>query len=162
MAGRRLPGRRPGADHQIDPEALERLINAVQKGGSDRARYLEKSAASEAEAGVVRLVNAIREIGAVQAPVPESQVDEIMAALQEGASPQSWSLRRCRQIEMLATGVGSGGMLWYGLIGLDRLVFSAPANRGAVAIVAVGGALVCLLLRRWTEVRQTGAPGWQP
>ena len=159
MAGRRLPGRRPRADHQLDPEAVERLINAVQKGGSDRARYLEKSAASEAEAGVVRLVNAIRKIGAVQAPVSESQVDEIMAALQDGASPQSWSLRRWRQIEMLATGVGSGGVLWYGLIGLDRLVFSAPANRGAVAIVAVGGALVCLLLRRWTEVRQTRAPG---
>lgn len=159
MAGRRLPGRRPRADQQLDPEAVERLINAVQKGGSDRARYLEKSAASKAEAGVVRLVNAIREIGAVQAPVPESQVDEIMAALQEGASPQSWSLRRCRQIEMLATGVGSGGMMWYGLIALDRLVFSAPANRGAVAIVAICGALVCLLVHRWTDTRQRQAPG---
>ena len=159
MAGRRLPGRCPRGDHQLDPEAVERLINAVQKGGSDRARYLEKSAASKAEAGVVRLVNAIREIGAVQAPVPESQVDEIMAALQEGASPQSWSLRRCRQIEMLATGVGSGGMMWYGLIALDRLVFSAPANRGAVAIVAICGALVCLLVHRWTDTRQRQAPG---
>ena len=143
MSGRRPPDRRPGTGQQLDPEAVDRLIDAVQRGGSDRARHL---AASEAEAEVVRLVSAIREVGTARVPVPESRVDRITAALQEESSTDSWVLRWEREVDVLATGVSSGATLWYGLTQLDRIVFSAPANRGAALLVAVCGALLCLLL----------------
>ena len=146
MAGKRSSERLPGGGHQLDPEAVDRLIDAVQKGGSDRARYLAKSADSEAEAEVIRLVAAIREIGTARAPVSESQVDEIVTALQGESSPVSQALRRNRRIEVLLTGVGSGATLWYGLTQLDQIVMGAPANRGAALLVAVCGALVCLML----------------
>ena len=89
---------------------------------------------------------AIREVGRARVPVPESRLDEIGSVLREESSADSWLLRWDREIEWLATGVGSGATLWYGLTQLDRIVFSAPANRGAALLVAVCGALVCLLL----------------
>ena len=153
MAGNRLPARHAGAGNQLDPEVVERLIDAVQRGGSDRARHLEKGAGSKAEAEVVRLVNAIREVGTAQVPIPESQVDAIVAAMREEA-PKSWLLRWHRQIEVLVTGVGTGGTLWYGLTQLDRIVFSAPANRGAAFLVAICGALVSLLLYGRAKARE--------
>ena len=154
MAGRRLPGRRPGAGHQLDPEVVEHLIDAVQKGGPDRARYLEERAGSKAEAEVVRLVSVIREIGAARVPIPESRVDEIVAGLREEPSPKSWLLRWSSQIELVTTGVGSGGTLWYGLIQLDRIASSTPPNRVAVILVAICGALVSLLLQRRVQARR--------
>lgn len=146
MSGKRPSERNLGTGQQLDPEAVDRLIDAVQRGGSDRARQLAMSAGSEAEAEVVRLVSAIREVGTDQVSVPESQVDEITAALQEESSTDSWVLRWEREIDVLGTGVSSGAALWYGLTQLDRIVFSAPANRGAALLVAVCGALLCLLL----------------
>ena len=145
MTGKRSSERR--VKHQLDPEVVDRLIDAVQQGGSDRARYLARSAGSEAEAEVVRLVAAIREIGEARASISESQVDRITAALQEESTTDSRFLRWDREIALLATGVGSGATLWYGLTQLDRIVFSAPANRGAALLVAVCGALVCSLLQ---------------
>ena len=146
MAGKRSSNRRPGGGHQLDPETVDRLIDAVQKGGSDRARYLAKRAGSEAEAEVVCLVAAIREIGTARVPVSESRVDAITAALQEESSTKSWLLRWHHEIEVLLTGVGSGATLWYGLTQLDQIVMAEPANPGATLLVAVCGALVCLLL----------------
>lgn len=153
MARKRLPSRRRGTVRQLDPEVVERLIDGVLQGGPERARQLEEGAGSEAEAEIVRLVNAFHEVGEAQVPVPESQVDEIMAALREGESPEARSLRRSRRIHVLATGVGSGATLWYGLTQLDKIVFTAPTNRGAVLLVAICGALVCLLLDRRVQAR---------
>lgn len=161
MARRRPPSRRPRTGRQLDPEMVERLIDGVLQGGPDRARQLEKTAGSEAEAEVVRLVNAIREVGDAQVPIPDSQVDEIMAAVREGESPEARSLRRSRRVHVLATGLGSGATLWYGLTQLDKIVFSAPANRGAVLLVAICGALVCLLLDRRVQARSP-VPGIAP
>lgn len=157
MVGRRSSKRRPGAKGRLDPEAVDRLIDAVEKGGSDRARHLARSAGSEAEAEVVRLAAAIREIGAARAPVSESQVDGIVGALQEESSADSRLLRWDREIALAATGVGSGASLWYGLTQLDMIVFSAPANRGAALVVAVCGALVCMLTYGRARSRGTEA-----
>ena len=154
MAGRRMPGRRPGAGRHLDPEVVDHLIDAVQKGGPDRARHLQKRAGSKAEAEMVRLVSVIREIGAARVPIPESRVDEIVAGLQEEPSPKSWLLRWSSQSDLLLTGIGSGGTLWYGLIQLDSVVSSTPPNRVAVVLVAICGALVALLLQRRVQARR--------
>lgn len=154
MTGRRMPGRRPGEGPQLDPEVVERLIDSVHKGGPDRARHLARRAGSKAEAEVVRLVSAIHEIGTARVPIPESQVDEIVAGLGEEAIQKPWLLRWSSQIELLLTGIGSGGMLWYGLIQLDSIVSSTPPNRVAVVLVAICGALVSLLLQRRVQARR--------
>ena len=155
MTVRRKPGQRPGADRRLDPEVVDRLIDSIQKGGPDRAHQLEKRAGSKGEAEVVRLVTAIREIEAARVPIPESQVDEIVAAMREEARENSWWSSR---LELLFAGIGSGGTLWYGLIQLDMIVSSTPPNRVAVVLVTIGGALVSLLLQRRVQARRL-APG---
>ncbi|MDE2676503.1 MAG: hypothetical protein OXI76_01210 [Gemmatimonadota bacterium] len=151
MNGRRKPGQRPGTDRRLDPEAVDRLIDAVQKGGPDRARQLERRAGSEAEAEVVRLVSAIREIGTARVPISESKVDAIVAGVREEAREDSW---RSGRLELLFAGIGSGATLWYGLNQLDTIASTTPPNRVAVLLVAIGGALVSLLLQRRVQARR--------
>lgn len=151
MIGRRKPGQLPGTDRRLDPEAVDRLIDAVQKGGPDRARQLERRAGSEAEAEVVRLVSVIREIGTARVPISESKVDAIVAGVREEAREDSWWSGR---LELLFAGIGSGGTLWYGLNQLDSIVSTTPPNRFAVVLVAIGGALVSLLLQRRVQARR--------
>ncbi len=153
MPGKRTPTRRAGGGRRLDPEAMERLVDAVLRGGPDRGRYLARGAGSEAEAEVARLVAALREVGAARAPVSDSQVEAIMDALKAESSTGSWLARRSPEIELVATGIGSGATLWYGLTQLHSIVFSVPANRGAVLLVAACGALVCLLLHRASAAR---------
>lgn len=153
MIGRRKPGQRPGTNRRLDPEAVDRLIDSVQKGGPDRARQLERRAGSEAEAEVVRLVSAIREIGTARVPISESKVDEIVAAMRKEALEKSWLGRWSNQVVLLVTGIGSGGTLWYGLNQLDSIVSSTPPNRVAVLLVAICGALVSLLLQSRVQAR---------
>ncbi len=153
MIGRRKPGQRPGTDRRLDPEAVDRLIDSVQKGGPDRARQLERRAGSEAEAEVVRLVSAIREIGTARVPISESKVDAIVAGVREEALEKSWLGRWSGQLELLFAGIGSGATLWYGLNQLDSIVSSTPPNRLAVLLVAICGALVSLLLQSRVQAR---------
>ncbi len=154
MIGRRKPGQRPGTDRRLDPEVVDRLVDSVQKDGPERARQLEGRAGSKAEAEVVRLVSAIHEIGTARVPIPESQVDEIVAGMREGALEKSWLLRWSSQIVLLGTAIGSGGTLWYGLIQLDSIVSSTPPNRVAVLLVAICGTLVSLLLQSRVQARR--------
>lgn len=146
MVRRRLPSRRRGDDGLPGPERLDELVDAIVKGGLDRARYLEQNAESEEEAEMVRLIYVIRKYGRAGVRIPESRVDEIVAALCAAPASRPPSLRRRRRIEVLATGVGSGATLWYGLTQLDTLVFSVPGNRGSALLVAICGALVSLVL----------------
>lgn len=169
--------RRPGArrkkvvDHgrvrDPDPEVVERLVDAVLAGGPDRARQLAERASSEAEAEVVRLVNAIREIGAGQPPMDESRVDGIVAALREEASAESSSSWPQRWIgflsrDFLFVGLGTGLGLGFGLVGLDSVAASAPGNRIAAALVGICGALVSILLHRRAVERERLASPARP
>ena len=159
MTTGKLPSKRSrGAERELDAKALDRLIDEVVQGGPDRARYLARNAGSEAEAEFVRLAGAIREVGAARVQVSESRVNAIVAALREESSADSWLVRWHREIFVLGTGISSGGTLWYGLKQMDQIVFSAPANRAAVLLVAVCGALVCLLLERRAHARGAGFP----
>ena len=156
--------RRPGARRNPDPEVVERLVDAVLKGGPDRARHLEERAGSEAEAEVVRLVGMIREVGAEQPPIHESQVDGIMAALREEDSAESSSSWRQRWIEFLSrdillVGLGPGLGIGFGLMSLDRVAASAPGNRIAAALVAIVCAWVSVLLQRRAVARERLASG---
>ena len=151
--GKRLWKRRRGAQRELDAEQIERLANEIAKGGPDRARHLARNAASEEEAEMALLMGMIHEVGASAVTMSESQVDAIVAVLREQPPADSWFLRWDREIMVLGTGIGSGGTLWYGLKQLDEIVFSAPANRAAVLLVAVCGALVCLLLERRAYAR---------
>lgn len=175
--------RRPGArrekvvDHgrvrDPDPEVVDRLVDAVLAGGPDRARQLAERASSEAEAEVVRLVNAIREIGAGQPPMDESRVDGIVAALREEASaesssswPQRWIGFLSRDFllsrDILFVGLGTGLGLGFGLVGLDSVAASAPGNRIAAALVGICGALVSILLHRRAVERERLASPARP
>lgn len=156
--GKRLSKRHRGAQRELDAEEIERLVNEIVKGGPDRARYLARNAASEAEAEMALLVGMICDYGAAAVTISESRVDAVMAELEEESREDSWLVRWDREIFLLGTGIGSGGTLWYGLKQLDQIVFSAPANRAAVLLVAVCGALVCLLLERRAHARGKGFP----
>ena len=167
MERRRNTVRRRGSGRKPDPEVVERLVDAVLAGGSDRARQLERRVDSEAEAEVVRLVNAIREIGAGQPPMDESQVDGIVAALREEASAESSSSWRQRWIDFLSrdvlfVGLGTGLGLGFGLVGLDSVATSAPGNRIAAALVGICGALVSILLHRRAVERERLASPARP
>lgn len=151
--GKRLWKRRRGAQRELDAVEIERLANEIAKGGPDRARYLARNAASEEEAEMALLMGMIREYCTPAVTMSESQVDAIVAVLREQPPADSWFLRWDREIMVLGTGIGAGGTLWYGLKQLDEIVFSAPANRAAVLLVAVCGALVCLLLERRAHAR---------
>lgn len=151
--------RRPGARRQPDPEVVERLVDEVLAGGPDRAKHLEGRAGSKVEAEVVRLVNAIREVGAEQLPIHESQVDGIMAAMREEDSAESSSSWRHRWIDVVNrdvvfVGLGPGLTLGFGLMRLDRIAASAPGNRIAAALVAICCAWVSVLLHRRAVARE--------
>lgn len=164
MERKRMKVRRHGARRDPGPEVVDRLVDAVLKGGSERARHLEEHAGSKAEAEVVRLVNAIREVGAEQLPIQESQVDGIMTALRERDSAESASAWRERWIEffsrdILFVGLGPGLSLGFGLMSLDRVVASAPGNRIAAALVAIFCASVSVLLYRRAVERERPGSG---
>ena len=157
--GERPARRSRGEEQELDAETIDRLVTEVAKGGPDRARYLIRNAASEDEADIVRIASMIREVGTAMTPLSEARVQAIVAALREESSADSWLVRWNREILVLGTGIGSGGTLWYGLKQLDQIVFSAPANRAAVLLVAVCGALLCLLLERRSHARARGVAG---
>lgn len=161
---KRMTVRRPGARRDLDPEVVDRLIDAVLKGGPDRARHLAERAGSEDEAEVVRLVAMIREVGAGRASLHESQVAEIVAALRREDSAESSSSWRQRWIELwsrdiLFVGLGTGLGMGFGLMSLDRVASSAPGNRIAAALVAIVCAWVSVLLHRRAVARERLASG---
>lgn len=159
MTTGKLPSKRSrGAEHELDAMEIERLVNEIVKGGPDRARYLARNAASEEEAEMALLMGMIHEVGTSAVTMSESRVDAIVAELEEESAEDSWLVRWHREIMVLGTGIGAGGTLWYGLKQLDQIVFSAPANRAAVLLVAVCGALVCLLLEHRAHARGKGFP----
>ena len=154
--GKRLSKRHRGAQRELDAEEIERLANEIAKGGPDRARYLARNAASEEEAEMALLMGMIHEVGTSAVTMSESRGDAIVAELEGESREDAWLVRWDREIMVLGTGIGAGGTLWYGLKQLDEIVFSAPANRAAVLLVAVCGALVCLLLERRAHARGDG------
>jgi len=159
---RMLLGRRGAVRADREAEKTDRLVSAVLEGEPGKTAELSGGAADEEVLETLRLIAAIRQVGASDGPLPESGVDAIMGALEREARgvPRQRAWREC--LGMLAgflacTLTLGSGLLLMGGPGYLRPP-DAPATPVLAAAVASLAALAGLLVHRRSRSRQPVLP----
>ena len=161
---RMLLGRPRGGRAQMDAETTDRLVSVVLERESaqipDPARESVDADAFE----VLRIITAIRQVGASDSPFPKSRVDTIMVGLQHEVEGESlsgvWRTRLGMVMGFLVCTVtlGSGLLLLGGTPVLQPPATGlAPTPALALAVASVA-ALVSLLLHRGSRLRSPALP----
>ena len=127
-----------------DEEPLDRLISDILN--ASREQGLEVEGLSHSELEMAQLIAGIRAVGAEERPLPESQIEAVMAAMlaDTPAPAPKWTWRDW--LGALLGHLACGLSLALGLILLDRAANLGPGSLGSAILVASVVSLASLLL----------------
>lgn len=156
-----LPGRRGAGRADMDTE-IDRLVSAVLEGDTAPTAELAHGTADAEVRETMHLIASIRQVGASDTPLSESNVDAIMGALEREARgvPRHGAWREC--LGMLSGFAACALTLGSGLLLMGGTGYLRPPGATATPVLAAAiaslAALASLLVHRQSRSRQPVLP----